>query len=109
MFVSVLEKVESLQEQLDAYNAGEKPVTDTLDIPDGAVKPKRCRYTQSELHVQRVGMLIWFCSTFKNISLIWAYPWADVGKQCCSQRKNNRNDWLFKTYYVVSYRHYFFK
>ena len=58
MFVSVLEKVESLQEQLDAYNAGEKPVTDTLDIPDGAVKPKRCRYTQSELHVQWVGMLI---------------------------------------------------
>ena len=42
--ISVLEKVESLQEQLDAYNAGEKPVTDTLDIPDGAgaIKPKRC-------------------------------------------------------------------
>lgn len=51
MLVSVLEKVESLQEQLDAYNAGEKPVTDTLDIPDGAVKPKRCRlHSQSYMY-----------------------------------------------------------
>ena len=40
---SVLEKVESLQEQLDAYSTGEKPITDTLEVPDGAVKSKRCK------------------------------------------------------------------
>lgn len=41
--LSVQDKVESLQERLDAYVAGDK-TTDSLDIPDGAVKAKRCKY-----------------------------------------------------------------
>lgn len=61
--LALLEKVESLQEQLDAYNAGEKPVTDTLDIPDGAVKPKR-----SASHISQKIKTTYKASTSKIVS-----------------------------------------
>jgi len=39
----VQDKNESLQERLDALLSGDKSAVDSLDVPDGSGKAKRCR------------------------------------------------------------------
>lgn len=46
------DKVEGLQERLDAYIAGDKTVVESLDTPDGGVKTKRCK---SLIHAVRLN------------------------------------------------------
>lgn len=48
------DKVEGLQERLDAYIAGDKTVVESLDTPDGGVKTKRCK---SLIHAVRLNRL----------------------------------------------------
>ena len=41
--ISVQDKVEALQDRLDAYTSGDKTAAESLDISDGTAKAKRCK------------------------------------------------------------------
>lgn len=42
--IAVQDKVEALQERLDAYITGDKTAGDSFDLADSAAKAKRCKF-----------------------------------------------------------------